>query len=67
MNRFFFKYKEVIVDTFILICLILISIDFDRDFFLGAASGAILIKLGESVGNVRRQKNHDLQQKEIIQ
>ena len=56
VNKFLQKYKQVIMNAFILICLIFVSLDFGRDFFLGAASGAVLIRLGESIGNLRKEK-----------
>ena len=59
MYRFIQKYKTVILNAIILISLILVSVDFYRDFFLGAASGAVLIKLGESIGNLKREKSEE--------
>ena len=56
VNKFLQKYKQVIMNAFILICLIFVSLDFGRDFFLGAASGAVLIRLGENIVNLRREK-----------
>ena len=68
VNKFLQKYKQVIMNAFILICLIFVSLDFGRDFFLGAASGAVLIRLGESIGNLRREKNlHRLTEEKILQ
>lgn len=59
MYKFFLKYKQVIINIVILVSLILITIDFGRDFFLGAASGAVLINLGESIGYLKRTNKPD--------
>ena len=66
MYRLMLKYKQVIINALILIALILISADFHKDFFLGAASGAVLISLGESIGNLKREKNKDKSGEEKI-
>ena len=59
MYRFITKYKAVIMNAIIFIALILGSIDFYKDFFLSAAAGAMLIKLGESIGDLKREKNEN--------
>jgi len=50
----------VVANAFIMLCLVFASIDFGRDFFLGAASGAVLVMLGESIAYLKKTK----QQKE---
>ncbi|MEO9020673.1 MAG: hypothetical protein ABI237_13640 [Ginsengibacter sp.] len=59
MYRLVLKYKRVIINALILIALILISVDFHKSFFLGVASGAVLINLGESIGNLKRNKDEE--------
>ena len=66
MDYFIQKYKAVIINAFIFILLILVSTDFHKDFFLGAASGAALITLGESIGNLKKGKNGNEFSKENI-
>ncbi|MEO6837359.1 MAG: hypothetical protein ABI185_03160 [Ginsengibacter sp.] len=59
MYYFIQKYKAVIINGFIFISLIFVSNDFHKDFFLGAACGAALITLGESIGNLNRKRKDD--------
>lgn len=56
MYRLITKYKAVIMNAIIFISLILIYIGFYKDFFLGAAVCVALIKLGESIGDLKREK-----------
>ncbi len=65
MYELMLKYKRVIINAFILIALIFASADFHRDFFLGTAAGAVLISLGESIGNLRSEKNENGSSKKI--
>lgn len=57
MYPFILKYRHVIINAAIFIFLLLASFDFHKDFFLGAASGAVLIALGESIGDLKRKRN----------
>lgn len=66
MYYFIRKYKEVILNAIILVALILICFDFHKDFFLGAAFGAILIMLGESFGNLKTGRNRNQLSREDI-
>ncbi len=66
MYRLMLKYRQVLINALILIALIFISADFHKDFFLGAASGAVLISLGESIGNLKRKKIEDESGEESI-
>lgn len=66
MYSFILKYKQVIINAVIFVFLILISIGFHKDFFLGAASGAVLVTLGESIGNLKRKKNENVLNEEKI-
>ena len=65
MYRFITKYKAVIMNIVIFISLILIYIGFYKDIFLGAATGIILIKLGESIGDLKREKNENALREEV--
>ncbi len=57
MYRFILKYRQVIFNAAIFIFLLLASMDFHKDFFHGAALGAVLMALGESIGNLKRKRN----------
>jgi len=66
LTGLFLKYKQVIFNGFILICLVLAAGNFGKDFFLGAASAAMLVRFGESIADLRRQKNISEQTEEKI-
>ncbi|MDQ2718510.1 MAG: hypothetical protein M3Z26_01930 [Bacteroidota bacterium] len=56
------KYKVIIRQIIVLIALVIAFIDHNnllKDFFLGAASVAVLINLDESIGNLKKEKNED--------
>lgn len=57
MYRFILKYRQVIINGVILTCLLLASMNFHSDFFVGVATGAGLIAFGESVGDLRIKRN----------
>ena len=57
LYRLMLKYRRVIINALILIAMVFISADFYTDFFLGAAAGAVLIKSGEIIGNLKKEKN----------
>ncbi len=56
MYPFILKYKQVIINALLFIFIILAIFNFHKDFFLGAASCIALITLGESIGNLKREK-----------
>ena len=65
MYSFMQKYKWVIINAAILTSLILASMDYHKDFFLGAASGVVLVNFGESIGNLRKKKENALTEENI--
>jgi hypothetical protein len=66
MYRFILKYRKVIINAAICTFLVLASIDIYRDFFLGAALGAELLVLGESVGDLKRkEKDNQVKEEEV--
>ncbi len=66
MYTFFKKYKQVAINAFILVCLVLAGFDFGKDFFLGAASGAVLVMLGESIVHLKNAKQQERERNEKI-
>jgi hypothetical protein len=65
MYKLMLKYKRVIINAIILVASIFVSTDFHKDFLLGAAAAAVLISLGESIGNLRIEKNENGSSKKI--
>lgn len=56
------KYKSAAINLVILAGLIFSFIDknsFLKDFFLGATSALVLIKLGEGIGKLKREKSEN--------
>ncbi|MEO8853631.1 MAG: hypothetical protein ABI359_07625 [Ginsengibacter sp.] len=66
MYSFSIKYKQVVINAFILVCLVFTTIGFGRSFFLGAASAAVLMMLGESIANIKMIKQHETESGEKI-
>lgn len=66
MYAFLIKYKQVVINSLLLLFLILASIGFARDFFLGAASGAVLVMLGESIAYLKKSKQQKRETDEMI-
>jgi hypothetical protein len=56
MYSFILKYRQIILNAAIFIFLLLASLDFYRDFFIGAACGVVAIVLGESINDVKKKK-----------
>jgi len=56
----------VVTNAFIMLCLVFASIDFGRDFFLGAASGAVMVMLGESIAYLKKTKQQERESDEKI-
>ena len=57
MYPFILKYRQVITTAAIFIFLLFASFDFHKDFFLGAATGAVLVALVENIGDLKGKKN----------
>lgn len=66
MYAFLIKYKQVVINSLLLLFLILAGIGFARDFFLGAASGAVFVMLGESIGHLKKSKQQERESDEMI-
>jgi hypothetical protein len=55
MYRFLLKYRQVIINGAIFTFLLLATMNFHSDFFLGAG----LMAFGESVANLKRKRNEN--------
>ncbi|MDQ2862048.1 MAG: hypothetical protein M3R50_00105 [Bacteroidota bacterium] len=60
MNRFFSKYRGVVINGLILFSLVTAMILQDgtlKDFFIGIGTGAALINFGRAIGDLKSKNN----------
>jgi hypothetical protein len=55
MYSFILKYRQIILNAAVFIFLLFASSGFYREFFMGAACGAVAIALGESITDVKKR------------